>query len=127
MAIEFGLENRCTNHVCYHKKLFKEMREAPEGIGIICIGRVRKPEGIRTFAFQLTDSMGNFHQIELKSVFYISDAPKNLILITQWSEERKDNCGILSQHIFNFYVERKYTSEIGLSSNIMQDSHNTSE
>eukprot|EP00957_Ditylum_brightwellii_P155329 11824176-Ditylum_brightwellii.AAC.1 len=38
MAIEFGLDNCCTNHVCCHKKLFKEMREAPDGVGILGIG-----------------------------------------------------------------------------------------
>eukprot|EP00957_Ditylum_brightwellii_P017315 1303898-Ditylum_brightwellii.AAC.1 len=57
-AIDLGLDNYCTNHMCYHKQLFKETREAPEGIGIIKIGGVRKPEGIRTAVFQLTNSMG---------------------------------------------------------------------
>eukprot|EP00957_Ditylum_brightwellii_P090765 6911991-Ditylum_brightwellii.AAC.1 len=97
MVTEFGLDNCCTNHLCYHKRLFKEMREAPYGVGILGIGGVRKPEGIRTVVFHLTDSMGDVHQIELENVLYIPDAPKNLISITPWSEERKDNCGILSQ------------------------------
>eukprot|EP00957_Ditylum_brightwellii_P100601 7668272-Ditylum_brightwellii.AAC.1 len=44
MSIEFGLDNCCTNHVCCHKRLFKEMRETPGGIGILGIGRVRKPK-----------------------------------------------------------------------------------
>eukprot|EP00957_Ditylum_brightwellii_P033847 2565156-Ditylum_brightwellii.AAC.1 len=48
MAIEFGLDDCCTNHMCCHKRLFKEMREAPDKVGILGIGGVRKPEGIRT-------------------------------------------------------------------------------
>eukprot|EP00957_Ditylum_brightwellii_P199755 15227957-Ditylum_brightwellii.AAC.1 len=48
MTIEFGLDNCCTNHVYCHKRLFKEMREAPDGVGIFGIGGVRKPEGIGT-------------------------------------------------------------------------------
>eukprot|EP00957_Ditylum_brightwellii_P202660 15331192-Ditylum_brightwellii.AAC.1 len=83
MAIEFGLDNCCTNHVCCHKRLFKEMREAPDGVGILVIGGVRKPEGIGTVVFQLTDSTGDVHQIELENVLYIPDAPRNLISITQ--------------------------------------------
>eukprot|EP00957_Ditylum_brightwellii_P084782 6446862-Ditylum_brightwellii.AAC.1 len=62
IAIEFGLDNCCTNHVCCHKRLFREMREALDGVGILCIGGLRKPEEIRTVVFQLTDSMGDVHQ-----------------------------------------------------------------
>eukprot|EP00957_Ditylum_brightwellii_P008438 639227-Ditylum_brightwellii.AAC.1 len=104
VAIDFSLDNCCTNHVCYHKILFKEMREAPDGIEILGIGGVRKPEGIRTVVFQLTDSIGNVHHIELENVLYITDAPKNLISITQWSEERKDNRSILSQGAHSIFM-----------------------
>eukprot|EP00957_Ditylum_brightwellii_P019774 1492422-Ditylum_brightwellii.AAC.1 len=78
MAIEFGLDNCYTNHACCHKRLVKEMREAPDGVEIFGIGGVRKPEGIRTIVFELTDSMGDIHQVELANVLYIPDAPKNL-------------------------------------------------
>eukprot|EP00957_Ditylum_brightwellii_P192891 14686872-Ditylum_brightwellii.AAC.1 len=83
MVIEFGLDNCCTNHVCFHERPFKEMREAPYGVEIPSIGGVRKPEGIGTVVFQLTDIMGDVHQIELENVLYIPDAAKNLISITQ--------------------------------------------
>eukprot|EP00957_Ditylum_brightwellii_P017972 1353787-Ditylum_brightwellii.AAC.1 len=59
MTIEFGLSNCCTNHVFCHKRLFKEMREAPDGVRILSIEGVREPEGIGTVVFQLTDSMGD--------------------------------------------------------------------
>eukprot|EP00957_Ditylum_brightwellii_P122612 9350834-Ditylum_brightwellii.AAC.1 len=83
MAIEVSLDNCCTNHVCHHKRLFKVMREATDGIGILVIGRVRKPKGIGTVVFQLTDIMEDVHQIELENELYIPDAPKNPILITR--------------------------------------------
>eukprot|EP00957_Ditylum_brightwellii_P133065 10146458-Ditylum_brightwellii.AAC.1 len=67
MSIEFGLDNCYNNHVCCHKRLFKEIREAPDGVGILDIGGVRKPEGIGTVVFQLIDSMGDAHQIELEN------------------------------------------------------------
>eukprot|EP00957_Ditylum_brightwellii_P208433 15357415-Ditylum_brightwellii.AAC.1 len=104
MAIKFGLDNCCTNHVCCHKRLFREMREAPDRVGILGVGGVRKPEGFRTVVFQLTDSMVGVHQIELENVLYIPDAPKNLMSIAQWSEERKDNCGILSQGTYSIFM-----------------------
>eukprot|EP00957_Ditylum_brightwellii_P141788 10803065-Ditylum_brightwellii.AAC.2 len=61
MAIEFELDNCCTNHVCCHKRLFKEIRENPDGVGILDIGGARKPEGIGTAVFQFTDSMRDVH------------------------------------------------------------------
>eukprot|EP00957_Ditylum_brightwellii_P074417 5653840-Ditylum_brightwellii.AAC.1 len=51
MAIEFGLDDCCTNHMCCHKRLFREMRKAPEGIRNLGIGGLRKPERIRTVMF----------------------------------------------------------------------------
>eukprot|EP00957_Ditylum_brightwellii_P145058 11048066-Ditylum_brightwellii.AAC.1 len=83
MAIEFELDNCCTNYMCCHKWLLKEMRLAPEENGILSIGGVQKPEGIGIVVFQLTDSMGKVHHIKLENVLYIPDAPKNLISITQ--------------------------------------------
>eukprot|EP00957_Ditylum_brightwellii_P024589 1857327-Ditylum_brightwellii.AAC.1 len=98
------MDNCCTNHICKHKKLFKEMREVSEGISILGIGGVKKPAGIGTIVFQITDSMGRVHTIELENVLYIPDDPKNLISITQWSEERQDNYGILSRDTYSIFM-----------------------
>eukprot|EP00957_Ditylum_brightwellii_P036750 2783001-Ditylum_brightwellii.AAC.1 len=48
--------------------------------------------------------MGDIHHVELEDVLYIPDAPKSLISIAQWSEERKDNCGILSQGTYSIFM-----------------------
>ena len=55
-TVEFGLDNCCTNHVCFEKKLFKEMRDPPPGIGVLGIGGIEKPMGIGTIIFKITDS-----------------------------------------------------------------------
>eukprot|EP00957_Ditylum_brightwellii_P159362 12130293-Ditylum_brightwellii.AAC.1 len=44
MNLEFGMDNCCTNHIYRHRKLFKEMREAQEGMGILGIRGFKKPE-----------------------------------------------------------------------------------
>eukprot|EP00957_Ditylum_brightwellii_P043223 3275593-Ditylum_brightwellii.AAC.3 len=107
MRLKFGIDNCCTNHICKHKKLFEEMWEVPEGIGILGIGGVKKPAGIGTIVFQIADSMGRDSTIELENVLYIPDAPNNLIFITQWSEERQDNCGILSRGTYSIFMWKK--------------------
>ena len=107
VTIELVLDNCCTNHVCYLLSLFSEMREAPINNGILGIGGIRTPEGIGTITFQITDSTGKTQQIDLKNVLYIPDAPKNLISISQWSEERQDNCVIFSRGRYFIFTWKK--------------------
>eukprot|EP00957_Ditylum_brightwellii_P024820 1875892-Ditylum_brightwellii.AAC.2 len=64
-------------------KLFKELREAPVGKGVLGIGCVSKLEGICTIIFPVTDDEGRVSDIELENVLYIPDTPKNFISITQ--------------------------------------------
>eukprot|EP00957_Ditylum_brightwellii_P127357 9711031-Ditylum_brightwellii.AAC.1 len=42
--------------------------------------------------------------IELDNVLCISSAPKNLISISQWSEERKDDRGILTRCNYSIFL-----------------------
>eukprot|EP00957_Ditylum_brightwellii_P098026 7466961-Ditylum_brightwellii.AAC.1 len=114
MRLEFDMDNCCTNHICKHEKLFKEMREVPEGIFILGIGGVKKPEGIGTIVFQITDSMSKIHTIELENDLY----PKNLIYITQWSEERQYDCGILSRGAYSIFMWKKDAHHKLISHNI---------
>eukprot|EP00957_Ditylum_brightwellii_P067801 5146502-Ditylum_brightwellii.AAC.1 len=51
-------DNCCTNHICGVRKLFKELREAPVGKGVLGIGGASKPKGIGTIVFQVTDDEG---------------------------------------------------------------------
>jgi hypothetical protein len=84
--------------------LFKDLREAPEGKCILGIGGVRMPAGIGTIVIQITNNKGETSVIELENVFYVPDVPKNLISISQWSKEYKDNCGILSRGTYSIFM-----------------------
>eukprot|EP00957_Ditylum_brightwellii_P085753 6523881-Ditylum_brightwellii.AAC.1 len=43
-----GMDNCCTNHICGGRELFKDLRKAPEGRGILGIGGVSMLAGIGT-------------------------------------------------------------------------------
>eukprot|EP00957_Ditylum_brightwellii_P077277 5872867-Ditylum_brightwellii.AAC.1 len=80
------------------------MRDPPPGIGVLGIGWIEKPLGIGTIVFKITESTLEAKTIELENVLYMPSIPKNLISISQWSAERKDDCGILSRaHLRNMY------------------------
>eukprot|EP00957_Ditylum_brightwellii_P094593 7204765-Ditylum_brightwellii.AAC.2 len=79
------------------------MNAPPEGQGIFGVGDFRKPEGIRTVVFLITDSKGIEREIKLENGLYIPDAPKNLISISQWSRERKDNCGVFLRGTYSIF------------------------
>eukprot|EP00957_Ditylum_brightwellii_P054458 4126087-Ditylum_brightwellii.AAC.1 len=102
--VEFGLDNCCTNHVCFEKKLFKEMRDPSFGIGVLSIGGIEKPIGIGTIVFKITNIALEAKAIELQNFLYMPSIPKNLISISQWSAERKDDCGILSRGSYSIFL-----------------------
>eukprot|EP00957_Ditylum_brightwellii_P059212 4494003-Ditylum_brightwellii.AAC.2 len=66
-TVEFALDNCCTSHVCFEKKLFKEMSDPPPGIGVLNIGGIEKPIGIGTIVFKITDSTLEAKTIELEN------------------------------------------------------------
>eukprot|EP00957_Ditylum_brightwellii_P143357 10921340-Ditylum_brightwellii.AAC.1 len=67
-TMEFGLDSCCTNHVCFKKKLFKEMRDPPPGIGVLGIGGIEKPMGFGIIVFKITDSTLKAKTIELENI-----------------------------------------------------------
>eukprot|EP00957_Ditylum_brightwellii_P189863 14454058-Ditylum_brightwellii.AAC.1 len=103
---EFGTDNCATGHVC-KDKLFKELREIPPGVSISGIGGIRKPSGIGTIVFSITDSKGASHEITLENALYVPDAPKNLISVTKWTEDRKVNCGIFTRGAYSILMWEK--------------------
>eukprot|EP00957_Ditylum_brightwellii_P119364 9106151-Ditylum_brightwellii.AAC.1 len=103
-TVELGLDKCCTNHVCFEKKLLKEMRDPLPGIGVLGIGGIEKPMGIGAIIFQITDSTLEATTIELENVLYIPSIPNNIISISQWSTERKDDCGIMSWGSYSIFL-----------------------
>eukprot|EP00957_Ditylum_brightwellii_P148378 11296463-Ditylum_brightwellii.AAC.1 len=61
--------------------------------------------------FQIKDSRGEIKCIELQNALYTPDAPKNLISISQWSEERRGNCGVLSRGVYSIFMCEKDTHQ----------------
>eukprot|EP00957_Ditylum_brightwellii_P208704 15358599-Ditylum_brightwellii.AAC.1 len=104
---EFGIDKCTTGCVCKNKHLFKELRETPPGVGIVSIGGISKPSGIGTIVFTITESKGASHEITLENVLYIPDTPKNLISVTKWAEDRKDNYGILNRGTCSIFMWEK--------------------
>eukprot|EP00957_Ditylum_brightwellii_P196146 14945072-Ditylum_brightwellii.AAC.1 len=61
------MDNCCTNHICGVRELFKDLRKAPEGKGILGIGGVSMPAGIGIIVIQITNSKGETSVIELEN------------------------------------------------------------
>ena len=45
----------------------------------------------------ITDNDKKVHTINLENVIYLPSACKNLISISKWSDDKKDNCAIMSR------------------------------
>ena len=54
-------------------------------------------KGIGTVTFTVTDDQGIESTIKLDNVIHLPEASKNLISISQWSRDRKDDCGVISR------------------------------
>eukprot|EP00957_Ditylum_brightwellii_P129629 9888808-Ditylum_brightwellii.AAC.1 len=109
--IEFGLDNCCMSHICNQRELFSAMRELPQGVGILGVVGIRKPEGIGTVVFQIINSKAEVKDIKLENDHYIPNVPKNLISISQWSREREDNCGVFSGGTYSIFLWEKDTCQ----------------
>ena len=54
-------------------------------------------EGIGTIEFVIVDDNKEELKIRLENVIYLPQATKNLISISQWAKDKRDNCGVLSR------------------------------
>jgi hypothetical protein len=54
-------------------------------------------QGIGTVSFSLKDDAGVTHNIDLQNVIFFPQAAQNLISVSQWSNDRKDNCSVTSR------------------------------
>ena len=70
-------------------------------MGIKGVSGRATPLGIGTIQFILQDDEGVDHLITLDNVLYLPSAPKNLISVSQWASNRKDNCGIITREHFS--------------------------
>jgi len=100
---EFGTDNCATHHICSLLNLFTNMRPALS-LGVIGVAGSLMASGIGTIEFMLTDNKGFKQKIQLKNVIYLPELAKNLISTTQWAQDRKDNCGILSRSTYSAFM-----------------------
>eukprot|EP00957_Ditylum_brightwellii_P208950 15359638-Ditylum_brightwellii.AAC.1 len=77
------------------------MKETPPGVGIIGIDNIGNLLGIGIKGFAITDCKETSHKIILEIVLYVPEAPKNLITVTKWTEDRKENNGILTRRTYS--------------------------
>ena len=104
-VVEFGMDNCCTHHVCRDKSLFvNDIRPIPDGIQILGVGGFSKPEGIGTIKMTIKDSRREDHNIILDNVYFVPEAPKNLISISQWSRDQADDCAIISRGKYSTFM-----------------------
>ena len=96
-GIEFGADNYATHHICAEKSLFIGEINPLTSVGVRGINGISRAEGTGTVKFEIRDDEEKSHEITLHNVLYLPQASKNLISISQWSEERGDNCGIMSR------------------------------
>ena len=99
---EFGTDNCATHHICHEKLLFVGEIRPISNIGVKGIAGSAKAEGIGTIEFVILDDNKEEHKIRLENVIYLPQAAKNLISISQWSKDKKDNCGVLSRRIVQY-------------------------
>ena len=112
--IEFGTDNCATHHICNLRHLFTTMDANSPSIGVRGISGKAMAEGIGTIKFRIIDDKKTAHEITLSGVIYLPEAVKNLISIAKWSEEKNDDCGVLTRgnsSIF-FWGHNLYTKTI---------------
>ena len=101
---QFGMDNCATHHIRGNKSLFTDIRELPKSIHVNGISGSKEAAGIGNIKFILLDNDGRKHVVTLKNVIYLPECAKNLISISQWSEERGDNAGILTRGVFSYFM-----------------------
>ena len=102
--LQFALDNCATHHVCSLFDLFiGKIIPAPH-LGVKGINGVARAAGIGTIQFMIRNSLGKEEQITLHNVIYLPQAPKNLISITKWSSDLKDDCGIFSRGTYSIFM-----------------------
>ena len=96
-STEFGTDNCATHHICSERDLFVGEIKPISNIGVKGISGSAMAEGIGTIEFTIVDDNKEEHKIRLENVIYLPQAAKNLISISQWAKDKKDNCGVLSR------------------------------
>ena len=66
--------------------------------------------GIDAIRFVLTDDKGIKHTIQLDDIIYLPESAKNLISVSRWSDDKGDDCGVLTRGRFSIFMWDKDTN-----------------
>ena len=110
---EFALDNCATHHVCAELALFIGPLRSAVGLGVKGVNGIARAGGIGSIQIKVKNSQGKETQITLHNVIYLPNSAKNLISISRWSADRKDDCGIFSREKYSIFLwnndtEHKY-------------------
>ena len=95
---ELGTDNCATHHICSDHSLFVKSKYRPiEAFGIQGITGKVVTQGIGVVIFTVTDDYDTKFTIRIEDVINLPEASKTLIFISQWSRDKKDDCGFISR------------------------------
>ena len=101
---KLAMDNCATFHVCKDKNVFiGDIKESPN-IRVKGVSGTSQASGIGKIKFTITDKEGRLKEILLENVIYLPESPKNLISISRWSRDQKDDCGIMSRGQYSIFL-----------------------
>ena len=104
---EFGTDNCDTQHICSDIRLFVKGTLKPlKDIGVVGVSGKCQAEGMGTVVFDVIDDQGvrNNITLERERVIYLPSSSKNLISISQWSNDKGDDCGVFSRGEYSLFM-----------------------
>jgi hypothetical protein len=87
-------DNSANTHVCNNKSMFTELHPIENPTHVATIGgRNTLPSGIGQVKWSWSDDNGKKHEYTLKKVYYFPQSPVNILSITEFAQQLKDEEG----------------------------------
>ena len=98
------MDNYATFYVCFDKKLFiGDIKELPN-IRVKGVSGTSQASGIGKIKFTITNKEGRHKEILLENVIYLLESPKNLIYMSRWSRDQREDCGIMGRGQYSIFL-----------------------
>ena len=98
------MDNCAIFHVCKDKSLFVGGINVAPNIRVKGVSGTSQASGIGRIKFTITNNESRQQEILLDNVIYLPKSPKNLISISRWSRDQKDDCGIMSRGEYSIFL-----------------------
>ena len=89
--------------ICSLLNLCISIRPAPK-VGVKGVSGSTMTSGIGTIWFVLTDGEGIKYIIQLDNVIYLLESAKNLSSVYKWSDDKCDDCGVITRSRFSIFI-----------------------